>query len=185
MSRMAGGKWWRLGVGSLLWLSAWVAGAQQVGEAETEPPAVPVPALDLKRSEPLLSTERLVAAGHHIRDSAAVIGGKASYYSRRFEGRLAATGEVFRSELLTAASNIFPLGSWLAVRRGDSKCVVVRVNDRMHPKNSRILDLSYAAARQLNMIANGVAAVEARLLPFGFDPQRHDCAQAFAGGAAE
>lgn len=163
----------RLGIGGLLFLAALAGRAEHAAD---EPSG-----LDLRRAETLLSSERLAEAGHYIRNSAAVIGGKASYYSRRLQGRLVATGEVFRNELLTAASNLFPLGSWLAVRRAEGDCVVVRVNDRMAERNhGRILDLSYAAARHLGMIASGVAAVEAKLLPPGFDRNRHDCAQAFA-----
>jgi rare lipoprotein A len=169
---MAGGRFLRLGLGGLFFLAAVAAVA--------EPAADEAAALDLKHSEALLSARRLAATGHHIRASAAVIGGKASYYSRRLHGRLVATGEVFRNELLTAASNIFPLNSWLAVRRAGGKCVVVRVNDRMHRRHrERIVDLFYAAAKHLGIIASGVAAVEARLLPPGFDRGRQDCAQAF------
>lgn len=109
-----------------------------------------------------------------------VVGGWASFYSRRLHGRLVATGEVFRNELLTAGSNLFPLGRWLAVRRPGGPCVAVRVNDRMHARHtSRIVDLSYAAARRLGMLAAGVVRVEAALLPPGFDHRRDNCGLAF------
>lgn len=114
-------------------------------------------------------------------EEAKPVGGLASFYSRRLHGKLVATGEVFRNELLTAGSNLFPLGRWLAVRRPGGKCVTVRVNDRMHARHSRrIVDLSYAAARQLGMLAAGVVAIEAALLPLDFDHRRDDCAAAFA-----
>lgn len=170
---MAGGKALRFGIGGLLLLAVVAASAGHAADDNA--------GLMLQTSEKLLSGERLAEAGQYIRQSAAVIGGQASYYSRRLQGRLVATGEVFRNELLTAASNLFPLGAWLAVRRSGGGCVVVRVNDRMHGRyRERILDLSYAAARHLDMIAAGVAAVEAKLLPSDFDLDRHDCAQAFA-----
>lgn len=171
--RMPGGKFLRAGIGGLLLLAAVAASAESPADEAAE--AAP------KTPGALLAHSRLAEAGSYIRRSAAIIGGQASFYSRRLQGRLVATGEVFRNELMTAASNLFPLGSWLAVRRSGGGCVVVRVNDRMAAwHRQRILDLSYAAAQRLGMIAAGVAAVEAKLLPPGFDLSRHNCAQAFA-----
>ena len=87
--------------------------------------------------------------------------GAASFYGPGFHGRRTATGEVFDQRGFTAASNRFPLGTWVAVRRLDgSSCVVVKINDRMaagHRK--RVIDLSRAAAESLGMIRAGVVLV--------------------------
>lgn len=87
--------------------------------------------------------------------------GAASFYAYGFQGRRSASGERFDVKALTAATNHYPLGTELAVRRLDTgTCVVVRVNDRMHAKHSRrIVDLSRAAAEQLRMISAGVVLV--------------------------
>ncbi|MGE5385486.1 MAG: septal ring lytic transglycosylase RlpA family protein [Betaproteobacteria bacterium] len=87
--------------------------------------------------------------------------GAASYYSYSFHGRRAASGERFDAKAMTAASNRFPLGSWVAVRHlGNDRCVVVRINDRMHARHRvRIIDLSRGAAEKLRMISAGVAMV--------------------------
>ncbi|HRH14603.1 MAG TPA: septal ring lytic transglycosylase RlpA family protein [Azonexus sp.] len=95
--------------------------------------------------------------------------GSASYYSQDFHGRRTATGEIFDSRGFTAASNGFPLGSWVAVRRLDNnRCVLVRINDRMHARNrKRILDVSRAVAEYLDMIRAGVVLVRAAPLKAG------------------
>ena len=92
--------------------------------------------------------------------------GAASFYGFGFQGRRAASGERFNVRNLTAASNNYPLGSWVAVRRLDNeRCVVVKVNDRMHAKHkTRIIDLSRSAAEQLRMISAGVILVRVALL---------------------
>ncbi|MDR2164972.1 MAG: septal ring lytic transglycosylase RlpA family protein [Zoogloeaceae bacterium] len=111
--------------------------------------------------------------------------GKASYYGKtnKFQGRRTASGERFDSGRLTAASNRFPLGVWLAVRRVDrtgaptGQCVLVWNNDRMHARHKiRIIDLSLAAARSIGMVRAGVVDVEVRQLHAR--PER--CLDAFA-----
>jgi len=97
------------------------------------------------------------------------IEGLASFYSHAFHGRRTAQGGKFDSKRLTAASNLFPLGSLVAVRRSDNdRCTVVRINDRMHRKNhKRIIDLSRSAAADLHMLGAGVVRVRVALLPEG------------------
>lgn len=86
--------------------------------------------------------------------------GVASFYSDFFNGRKTANGEVFSQNKLTCASNVYPIGTWLRVTHLKSgKSVIVRVNDRMHPRMRRIVDLSRLAAEQLGMIKSGVAEV--------------------------
>lgn len=116
-----------------------------------------------------------------------ILRGKASYYgkTRKFQGRRTANGERFDSRAFTAASNRFPLGSWIAVRRpGTEHCVVVWVNDRMHSRHKqRIVDLSLAAAESIQMVAAGVVAVEARALRGAPGVEPAICLQAFEAEA--
>lgn len=109
--------------------------------------------------------------------------GVASFYGKGFQGRKSASGERFDHRKMTAASNRFPLGTWLAVRRLDGElCVVVKVNDRMHAKHRvRIIDLSRGAAERLKMISAGLVLV--RAVPLSGPPESDDettCLAAFA-----
>src|ERR1035441_78377 len=86
--------------------------------------------------------------------------GIASWYGGPFEGQRAASGEIYRPEELTAAHRTLAFGTKVRVRRLDSgQSVVVRINDRGPYIASRIIDLSYAAARGLGMTPPGLGAV--------------------------
>lgn len=93
--------------------------------------------------------------------------GKASFYNPRFQGRKTASGDIFSNKLFTAASNLFPLGTLVAVKRPDTNlCVIVKVNDRMHAKHeSRVIDLSHSAAKYLDMVRDGVVKVQIVRVP--------------------
>ena len=86
--------------------------------------------------------------------------GIASWYGREFEGRPTASGEIFDSSKLTAAHPTLPFGTWLLVTNlHNNKTVTVRVNDRGPFVAARIIDVSRAAAEQLDMISTGTAPV--------------------------
>lgn len=109
--------------------------------------------------------------------------GAASFYGFGFQGRKVASGERFDVRALTAASNHYPLGTWVAVRRVDNGyCVVVKVNDRMHVQHrTRIIDLSRGAAEKLHMISAGVVLVRVARLPDGpGEDAGETCARVFA-----
>ena len=93
-----------------------------------------------------------------------ILMGFATYYAQQFEGGLTATGEVFRQSKLTAASNSFALNTWVRVTNIlTGRSIIVRINDRMHPsmsKKGRVVDLTYTAAKQLQMVNRGVAKVK-------------------------
>jgi rare lipoprotein A len=94
--------------------------------------------------------------------------GIASWYGRKFHGRLTSSGEPYDMYRLTAAHRSLPLPTWVEVTRLDTgKTIVVRVNDRgpFHP--DRIIDLSWAAASELGMTELGTAPVEVRAIDFG------------------
>ena len=99
--------------------------------------------------------------------------GQASFYGRGFQGRKTSTGERFDVRQFTAASNHFPLGSWVAVRRVDNdRCAIVKVNDRMHAKHrKRIIDVSRGVAEYLDMIRAGVVLVSVAPLKPGWREQ--------------
>src|SRR3954452_20754007 len=78
--------------------------------------------------------------------------GTASFYHDKFIGRQTANGELFDQKKLTAAHNSLPLGTWVEVTNlGNNKSVQVRINDRLHRNNPRLLDLSSAAAEELGI----------------------------------
>ena len=86
--------------------------------------------------------------------------GLASWYGADFDGRVAASGAVFHQEQLTAAHRSLPFGTAVRIRRTDTGAsVVVLINDRGPYIESRIVDLSNAAARRLGMMEPGVVPV--------------------------
>jgi len=86
--------------------------------------------------------------------------GIASWYGKEFEGRPTASGEIFDSSKLTAAHPSLPFGTMLVVtNQHNNKKVTVRVNDRGPFVAARIVDVSRAAAEQLDMIVTGTAPV--------------------------
>ena len=86
--------------------------------------------------------------------------GIASWYGTEFDGRPTASGEVFNSSMFTAAHPSLPFGTYLLVtNRHNNKQVAVRVNDRGPFVASRIIDVSRAAAEQLDMLVTGTAPV--------------------------
>jgi rare lipoprotein A len=87
--------------------------------------------------------------------------GEASFYGGKFQGRRTASGEKFDKNKLTAAHKTLPFNTKIEVKNlKNGKTVIVKINDRMPKSNKRIIDLSEAAARQLDMIKSGVAKVE-------------------------
>ncbi len=86
--------------------------------------------------------------------------GEASWYGPKFAGKRTASGEVFDPERLTAAHPRLPFGTRVLVIRNDTgEAVWVRINDRGPFKKGRIIDLSAAAARAIDLDKSGVAKV--------------------------
>lgn len=91
--------------------------------------------------------------------------GIASFYDNKFEGRLTSNGEVFTQKKLTAASNTLPLNCWVKVTNlSNKRSVILRITDRMHPKNKRLIDLSRAAASSLSYTGKGLTRVKVEYL---------------------
>ncbi len=91
--------------------------------------------------------------------------GTASYYGAKFHGRLTSNQEVYDMYAFTAAHKTLPLPSFARVTNLDNgESVVVRVNDRGPFHEGRVVDLSYAAAVRLGIVARGTGRVEVRAL---------------------
>ncbi|MDB5251104.1 MAG: hypothetical protein JWP27_273 [Flaviaesturariibacter sp.] len=91
--------------------------------------------------------------------------GVASYYADKFVGRETANGEYYSHIKMTAACNRLPLNTWIRVTNlRNKRTVVVKVNDRLHPKNPRVVDLSRVAAEKLGYIGYGLAQVKVEVL---------------------
>jgi rare lipoprotein A len=91
--------------------------------------------------------------------------GVASFYSNKFEGRKTYTDEIFTQQKLTAASNTLPMHTWVRVTNlRNHKTVLVRINDKMHPRNRRLIDLSHAAAARLGYTGRGLTHVRVDVL---------------------
>ena len=87
--------------------------------------------------------------------------GVASYYHDKFQNRLTASGEKFDQKKMTAAHNGLPLNTWIRVTNlANNKSVIVRVNDRLHRKNTRLVDLSNVAAASLGYRNSGITRVK-------------------------
>ena len=91
--------------------------------------------------------------------------GAASWYGKPFHGRRTASGEIYNMYQPTAAHLTAPLGtSALVTNLGNGQSVRVRINDRGPYKRRRILDLSYEAARQIEMVRAGEVRVKVEFL---------------------
>ena len=91
--------------------------------------------------------------------------GVASFYADKFEGRPTCTDEIFTQKKLTAACNTLPLNCWLKVTNlKNNKSVLVKINDRMHPANPRLIDMSKAAAVSLGYTGHGLTRVKIEYL---------------------
>tara|TARA_B100000767_G_scaffold177638_1_gene166016 strand:- start:2924 stop:3409 length:486 start_codon:yes stop_codon:yes gene_type:complete len=94
--------------------------------------------------------------------------GIASWYGKKFHGRLTSSREVYNMYKLTAAHKSLPIPCYAKVTNLiNNKSIVVRINDRGPFKKGRIIDLSYAAAKKLDIVSKGTAkvyveAIEAR-----------------------
>jgi len=92
--------------------------------------------------------------------------GNASWYGELFQGKETASGETYDMYRYTAAHMQLPLGTWVKVTNlKNNKFVVVRINDRGPVTPGRIIDLSYSAAKQLNMAGRGLAKVRVDVIP--------------------
>ena len=100
--------------------------------------------------------------------------GIASWYGPKFNGRRTASGERYDMNDKTAAHPSLPFGTRVGVRNTRTgREVVVRINDRGPFRKSRIIDLSYAAAKEIGIVGAGTASVALYLIPAEGAPPRY------------
>jgi len=155
---------------SLQWGCA--SNAPKEAPREAAPPVEPgVPSARADRGNPpfydVLGHRYYVlnsSEGYHAR-------GVASWYGRDFQGLMTSSGETYNMHALTAAHKTLPIPTWVEVTNLENgKRVVVKVNDRGPFVDNRLIDLSYAAASELDMIRDGTARVEVRALASAREP---------------
>ena len=95
--------------------------------------------------------------------------GIASFYSTNLDGTQTSNGETYRNNKFSAASNHFPLNTWVRVTNlRNNKSIKVRINDHMHvkmAKRGRVVDLSRSAAKGLGFIGRGLTRVKVEEIP--------------------
>lgn len=115
-----------------------------------------------------LVASMLCACGGPKRKAGPVEVGFASWYGKKFHGRQTACGERYDMHRLTAAHPSYPFGTVVLVTNlKNGRQVKVRINDRGPFVRGRIIDLSYSAAKQLKMVADGVVKVRVKVIKWG------------------
>jgi rare lipoprotein A len=103
--------------------------------------------------------------GKRVKKTAKIQYGMASFYHNKFHGRQTSSGELYDREKMTAAHNGLPLNTWIRVTNiKNGRSVIVKINDRLHHKNDRLVDLSRSAAAELGYIGRGLARVKLEVL---------------------
>lgn len=114
--------------------------------------------IELPAEEPSVIEKLNTVASNTVRKFSQT--GTASWYGRQFHGRKTASGETFDMNAMTAAHRSLPLNCYIRVtNRNNGKSVVVKVNDRGPFHGNRVVDLSYGAAKQLDITSAGTAKV--------------------------
>jgi rare lipoprotein A len=164
-------------VNARLWLLALLLpllGACTAGRWETPPPGAPAPPpeRDMTRSTrgnpPFYE---VFGVRYNVLTSAANYSetGVASWYGKKFHGRPTSSGERYDMYQMTAAHKHLPLPTNARVTNlSNGKSVIVRINDRGPFVKNRLIDLSYAAAEQLDMIGDGTAMVRVEAIDTGY-----------------
>lgn len=127
------------------------------------------------RNEPLSpygnpESYEVLGRTYHVMDAADgyVEEGMASWYGTKFHGKRTSSGEPYNMFAMTAAHKVLPLPTYVRVTNLENRrSVVVKVNDRGPFAHDRIIDLSYAAARRVDMHETGTARVRVETLSGG------------------
>lgn len=108
----------------------------------------------MKQIIPFLIALLLSSAGSNLQK------GTASFYGKSLNGRRTSSGEILHNDSLYAAHKTLPFGTIVrVVNLKNDSVVMVKIIDRMSKKSSRIIDLTQAAAKQLNFIQAGLTTV--------------------------
>jgi rare lipoprotein A len=94
-----------------------------------------------------------------------ILYGQASFYAAKFQGRRTASGDVFNHSKYTAACNSLPLGTLVKVTNlKNGRSIEVKINDRLHAKTTRLLDLTKAGAEKLGFVKAGLTRVKIEVI---------------------
>ena len=153
------------GVSSVVLAAAVVTLATPTVQADAR---LPGPAFTAPPSAPILSgTPAQLASGKGAAKTS-FLRGIASWYGSVLNGHRTASGERFDMYAMTACHPTLPFGSQVRVTDlNTNKSVVVRINDRGVLSQGRIIDLSYAAAQELNITKSGLAPVALEVISLG------------------
>ena len=112
-----------------------------------------------------IDTPRLSKPQLPVADTSYEETGIASWYGKQFEGRYTSSGEIFRTDSLTAAHKTLPFGTLVKVTnlKNDS-VVIVKITDRLPKTSKRCIDLTPRAARQLNFLRAGLTPVRIEVI---------------------
>jgi len=141
-----------------------LSGCAHKKNARHIPPPPPAPGRSRPSASPAENTRRAEASRAPAPPAGApalyVEKGVASWYGHPYHGRIAADGERYDMEQMTAAHRTLPFNTWVRViNLLNEKVVDVRITDRGPFVGNRIIDLSHAAARAIDMIGPGTAQV--------------------------
>lgn len=104
---------------------------------------------------------------NHLPDEK-VVTGKASFYALKFEGRRTSSGQPYRAKEHTAAHRFHPFGTLLEItNKANGLKTIVRVNDRGPHSKHRLIDLSFAAAKDLGIVRAGTGDVVIKVISEG------------------
>ena len=93
------------------------------------------------------------------------VSGYASWYGGKFHGRRTANGEIFDTHKFTAAHKTLPFDTVIRVKNLENgKTTIVRINDRGPFIEGRVIDLSYAAAKEIGMLEKGIVRVSLEII---------------------
>ena len=151
-----------------LWLLAMGGCGKRHHAARTQPAPQPSPSTTAARQSVKAPAPIAVPNGYTEE-------GIASWYGIPFHGRAAADGEIYDMETLVAAHRVMPFNTWLKVTNlSNNKSVNVRVIDRGPFVEGRIIDLSKAAARQIDLLGPGIGRVRLEVIAAPVDVPAND-----------
>lgn len=153
--------------------------AQQQDSAPTSPQDIsqlvePVPKAEPKSRYGNPASYKVNGKTYYVLDSAKGYDktGMASWYGEKFHGYRTSSGEPYDMYKFTAANKVLPLPTYVRVTNLDNnKSVIVRVNDRGPFHAGRIIDLSWAAAKKLDIAAKGTGRVRVQAIIPSDNPQ--------------
>jgi rare lipoprotein A len=138
------------------------AGRQPAANRQPAPPVQPGPEAPAESAKREAGAPSVIPTPHEV---VPFEEGKASWYGAPFHGRQASNGEIYDMNKLTAAHRTLPFNTVVRVTNmTNGKSTTVRITDRGPFVDNRIIDLSYAAAREIESIGPGVVPVRLEIL---------------------